>query len=99
MTQSTQAFSRSQQPNRSKSCSSPFTLPLSLDCKARVIPTLSDVSYRKATVEDFPGILGLIRGSVYGVFREHGFFDSSPFASPKFPPFSKQGFSWLLMGL
>ncbi len=60
---------------------------------------MSDVSYRTATVEDFPGILGLIRGSFDGVLREHGFFDSSPFASPKMPAIPQQGFPWFEMGL
>ena len=60
---------------------------------------MSDVSYRKAAVEDFPGILSLIRTSFDGVLREHGFFDSSPFASPKLPAIPQQGFPWFEMGL
>jgi GNAT superfamily N-acetyltransferase len=60
---------------------------------------LSEVSYRKAKVEDFPGILGLIRSSFDGVLREHGFFDSSPFASSKLPAVPQQGFPWFEMGL
>ena len=64
-----------------------------------VAPTLLDVSYRKAKVEDFPGILNLIRTSFDGVLREHGFFDSSPFASSKLPAIPQQGFPWFEMGL
>ncbi len=60
---------------------------------------MSDVSYRKATVEDFPGILSLIRNSFDGVLREHGFFDSSPFASTKLPAIPQQGFPWFDMAL
>src|SRR2546425_3494175 len=60
---------------------------------------MSDVSYRKATVEDFPGILSLIRNSFDGVLREHGFFDSSPFASPKLPAVPQQGFPWFEMAM
>src|SRR3989442_12832226 len=60
---------------------------------------MSDVSYRKATMEDFPGILSLIRNSFDGVLREHGFFDSSPFASPKLPAIPQQGFPWFDMAL
>lgn len=66
---------------------------------ARVIPALSDVSYRKATVEDFPGILRLIRSSFDGVLRDHGFFDSSSFASPRLPAIPQQGFPWFEMAL
>jgi GNAT superfamily N-acetyltransferase len=60
---------------------------------------LSDVLYRKAAIEDFPGILRLIRTSFDGVLREHGFFDSSPFASPRLPAIPQQGFPWFEMGL
>jgi len=57
------------------------------------------VLYRKAAIEDFPGILRLIRTSFDGVLREHGFFDSSPFASPRLPAIPQQGFPWFEMGL
>jgi len=60
---------------------------------------LSDVSYRKAKAEDFPEILSLIRTSFDGVLREHGFFNSSPFASPKLPAIPQQSFPWFDMGL
>ncbi|HLC10769.1 MAG TPA: GNAT family N-acetyltransferase [Candidatus Bathyarchaeia archaeon] len=60
---------------------------------------MSDVSYRKAKAEDFPGILSLIRNSFDGVLREHGFFDQSPFASAKLPAIPQQGFPWFDMGL
>src|SRR5438445_10317974 len=60
---------------------------------------MSDVSYRKATMEDFPGILSLIRNSFDGVLREHGFFDSAPFASPKLPAIPQQGFPWFDIAL
>jgi GNAT superfamily N-acetyltransferase len=59
---------------------------------------LSDVSYRKAKAEDFPEIFGLLRNSVDNLLREHGFFDSSPFASPKLPAIP-QTFPWFEMGL
>ena len=64
-----------------------------------MIPALSNVSYRKATTEDFPGILSLIRTSFDGVLREHGFFDVSPFASSRLPPVPQTGFPWWDMGL
>ncbi|OLD12681.1 hypothetical protein AUF78_10885 [archaeon 13_1_20CM_2_51_12] len=60
---------------------------------------MSDVSYRKAKAEDFPEILSLIRTSFDGVLREHGFFNSSPFASPKLPAIPQQSFPWFDMGL
>ncbi|HEV2120846.1 MAG TPA: GNAT family N-acetyltransferase [Candidatus Bathyarchaeia archaeon] len=60
---------------------------------------MSAVSYRKARVEDFPGMLSLIRTSFDGVLREHGFFDASPFASSKMPAIPQQGFPWFEMGL
>jgi ribosomal protein S18 acetylase RimI-like enzyme len=59
---------------------------------------LSDVLYRKARAEDFPEIFGLLRNSVDNLLREHGFFDSSPFASPKQPTIP-QTFPWFEMGL
>ena len=59
---------------------------------------MSDVSYRKAKAEDFPEILRLLRDSVDNLLREHGFFDSSPFASPKQPAIP-QTFPWFEMGL
>ena len=71
---------------------------LCLDCRFRRW-TLSDVSYRKAKAEDFPEILSLIRTSFDGVLREHGFFNSSPFASPKLPAIPQQSFPWFDMGL
>ena len=57
------------------------------------------MSYRKVTEKDFPGILSLIRTSFDGVLREHGFFDSSPFASSKLPAIPQQGFPWFDMAL
>jgi len=78
---------------------SPLPSILYVSIAGPVAPTLLDVSYRKAKVEDFPGILNLIRNSFDGVLREHGFFDSSPFASPKLPAIPQQGFPWFEMGL
>jgi GNAT superfamily N-acetyltransferase len=46
----------------------------------------------------FPEILSLLRNSVDTLLREHGFFDSSPFASPKQPAIP-QTFPWFEMGL
>ena len=78
---------------------SPLPSILYVSIAGPVAPTLLDVSYRKAKVEDFPGILNLIRTSFDGVLREHGFFDSSPFASSKLPAIPQQGFPWFEMGL
>ena len=50
-------------------------------------------------MEDFPGILNLIRTSFDGVLRAHGFYESSPFASSKLPAVPQQGFPWFEMGL
>ena len=55
---------------------------------------MTDVSYRKAAAKDFPEILGLIRGSVDNLLKDHGFFESSPFASPKQAPIPQSGFPW-----
>lgn len=58
---------------------------------------MPEVAYRKAEARDFPEVLGLIRGSVDNLLRDHGFFESSPFASPKQPPIPQQGFPWFEM--
>jgi ribosomal protein S18 acetylase RimI-like enzyme len=60
---------------------------------------LPEVSYRKAKMEDFPGVLNLLRRSVDDLLRDHGFFESSPFASPKLPPLPQQGFPWFEFSL
>ena len=60
---------------------------------------MSEVAYHKATAEDFPEILGLIRGSVDNLLKNHGFFESSPFASPKQAPIPQTGFPWFEMEL
>jgi len=60
---------------------------------------MPDVSYRKARVEDFPVILTLMRSSFDVVLRDHGFLDSSPFASSRMPAVPQQGFPWFEMGL
>ena len=65
----------------------------------RALFDMSDVSYRKVAEKDFPGILSLIRTSFDGVLREHGFLESSPFASSKMPAVPQQGFPWWEMGL
>src|SRR5205823_14404360 len=77
---------------------SPLPSILYVSIAGSVAPTLLDVSYRKAKVEDFPGIFNLIRTWFEGVLREHGFFNSSRFASSKWPAFLKQGFPWFEMG-
>lgn len=58
---------------------------------------MPDVIYRKAAVKDFPEILGLIRGSVDNLLKDHGFFESSPFASIKQAPIPQTGFPWFEM--
>ena len=58
---------------------------------------LPDVTYRKAAAKDFPEILGLIRGSVDNLLKDHGFFESSPFASTKQAPIPQTGFPWFEM--
>ena len=58
---------------------------------------MPDVTYRKASEKDFPEILGLIRGSVDNLLKDHGFFESSPFASPKQAPIPQTGFPWFEM--
>ena len=63
------------------------------------IPLMPGVSYRKAAAKDFPEILGLIRGSVDDLLRDHGFFESSPFASPKQASIAQTGFPWFEMEL
>ena len=42
-------------------------------------------------------MLGLIRGSVDNLLRDHGFFESSPFASTKQAPIPQTGFPWFEM--
>jgi GNAT superfamily N-acetyltransferase len=58
---------------------------------------MTSVTYRKATERDFPEILSLIRGSVDNLLKDHGFFESSPFASPKQAPIPQTGFPWFEM--
>ncbi|HVH14328.1 MAG TPA: GNAT family N-acetyltransferase [Candidatus Angelobacter sp.] len=58
---------------------------------------MPDVTYRKATAKDFPEILGLIRGSVDNLLKDHGFFESSPFASTKQAPIPQTCFPWFEM--
>ena len=58
---------------------------------------MTDVSYRKAATKDFPEILSLIRSSVDNLLKDHGFFESSPFASPKQAPIPQTGFPWFEM--
>jgi GNAT superfamily N-acetyltransferase len=64
------------------------------------IPALSDIVYRHAKQEDFFEINNLIRSAFDGLLKEHGFWDTSPFASSKLPPIPPSGpFPWLELGL
>lgn len=60
---------------------------------------MQTVEYRKAKAEDSAKITGLIRAAFDGPLQEHGFFETSPFASPKLPPIPEQGFPWFEMAL
>jgi ribosomal protein S18 acetylase RimI-like enzyme len=56
---------------------------------------MPSVSYRKARREDFPSITQLLRSTVDGLLKQRGFFETSPFASPRVPPPNpQQGFPW-----
>jgi GNAT superfamily N-acetyltransferase len=61
---------------------------------------LSDIVYRQAKQEDLFEINNLIRSAFDGLLKEHGFWDTSPFASSKLPPVPPSGpFPWLELGL
>lgn len=61
---------------------------------------MSDIVYRHAKHEDLFEINNLIRSAFDGLLKEHGFWDTSPFASPRLPPVSASGpFPWLDLGL
>ena len=61
---------------------------------------MSDVTYRYARREDLLEINRVIRSAFDGLLREHGFWDTSPFASARMPPLPPAGpFPWFELGL
>lgn len=61
---------------------------------------MTAVSIRRVRQEDFPGINLLLRSTVDDLLKQHGFYDSSPFASSRMPPPPpQQTFPWFDLGL
>ncbi len=61
---------------------------------------MSDVTYRHARREDLFEVSNVIRSAFDGLLKDHGFWDSSPFASARMPPLPPSGpFPWFELGL
>lgn len=68
--------------------------------KGQNVPALSDIMYRQAKRQDLVEVTNLTRSAFDGLLKEHGFWESSPFASSRLPPVPQSGpFPWFEMGL
>lgn len=52
---------------------------------------MANVTYRHPTAEDFFGIAALVRSSLDDLFKQHGLWDTAPFASARLPPIPPNG--------